>query len=333
MKSVLKKTVQYEDSPVSLQEIATADGIMTSFLTESTKTFLSLLPKSHRRIDAIILIKFPLWQDQIPLADKRTHWDVVLGDAHHLARTFNTPVLTDFIRQYSSDTPWRTLPTGYGYHSIGRKVSEITVFVNIGRIAEMILCYQKQKQRVLISDTGPGTYLIDPAAKEAGCNDGFDRDGSAASSGALNTEVLEQLLKDDWFTHPAPKQGSLSHFIRLYYSDYVQVLTPKERLTTMTAFTALAINNFYKRVFSKTSKPDTIRVAGGGANNQAPVNYLQAYFAPLPVKTVEHIGIPCDCLVPLSLGLTVQGLLNGQDIFMGGKKSEEHRHLGNWVFP
>lgn len=333
IKTLIKNLDFLSTRTISLPDLALIDNRMTTFLAESAKKIVSHIPQSRRHLDVLCLKKFSLWQGSINKQQKPGYWNVALGDAHYLARHLKTPILTDFIRQDMLNQGTGILNTLYGNRIISGKAGETAVFVNIGLIADMVVIDQKQQKIIINSDTGPGTCLIDLAAKEAGCDHGFDRDGSTASAGTVTTEVLEQLLEDSWFQRPSPKRGFSDHFKQLYRHQSLQELSPADRLATVTAFTALTISNFYKKEFSNKRKPETIWLSGGGLNNLALIDFLKAYFTPLPVKNIEELGIPSNGMIPLSLGLTVQGMLNQQNVFIGHDTLQENRQLGNWVFP
>ncbi len=333
IKDLLLDIQQHPDQSCYLQDLALLDTNMTSFLTTSALSLLENIPKLKRRPDLAVLKKFSLWQGTVDNNKKPESWNLPLGDAHQLARELKMPVLTDFIRQDILINGPGSLDTAYGDLLLAQKANDLAVFINIGLLADMTVIDCQKQQIIINSDIGPGTCCIDQAALEAGCDHGFDRDGSAASTGKVQTEALEILLEDEWFELPSPKQGDSTYFKKLLDAPCLQELNPSDRLATVTAFTALTISNFYKRELAHVRNPSVIWLSGGGVNNLALKEFLTAYFSPTPVKSIEELGIPAMSRIPLTLGLTVHGYLNGEDIYITGKNSSKSDGFGRWVFP
>lgn len=244
IKNLIQDIIQHTDQSCYLQDLALLDTGMTTFLIASARKLLDTIPKLKRHPDLVVLKKFSLWQGIIENTQKPKYWNIPLGDAHHLAQSLKMPVLTDFIRQdLLENRPGRTPDTSYGDLVIAQKTRDIVVFINIGLLADMTVI-DCQKQEILInSDTGPGTCCIDLAAQEAGCDHGFDRDGSTALTGKVQTGALEILLGDEWFELPSPKRGDNAYFKNLLDAPCLRELKPSDRLATVTAFTALTISN------------------------------------------------------------------------------------------
>ncbi len=333
IKNLLQDIGQRTDQSCYLQDLAQLDTNMTIFLITSARKLLDTIPKLKRRPDLVVLKKSSLWQGSIENALKQKHWNIPLGDAHHVAQSLKLPVLTDFIRQDLLENRPGSLDTSYGDLIISQKARDIAVFINIGLLADMTVIDCQKQEIIINSDTGPGTCCIDQTAQEAGCEHGFDRDGSGASGGKVQTEALEILLGDKWFKLPSPKQGDSTYFKNLLQTPCLQELKPSDRLATITAFTALTISDFYKRELAHTKKPSTIWLSGGGINNLALKEFLTAYFAPTSVKSIEEMGIPYNSRVPLTLGLTVHGYLNQQNIYNSGTDTSKDSSFGRWVFP
>ncbi len=325
--------MQNTDQTCKFEDVARLDNSMTLFLVESTHKLLSHIPKIKRHLDLIILKKFSLWQGPVNNTQQPNYWNIRLGDAHYYAYSIKTPVLTDFIRQDILDNRPGKIHTSPGDLIIAKKTGDIACFVNIGLTADITIIDTSFSKILLHSDTGPGTCLIDLAAREAGCDHGIDRDGTTALAGTVNTEALKLLLTNEWFGRPAPKHIDSILFKDLYNHQCLRSLSSVDKLSTVTAFTALTISDLYKREYSYAKKPTVIWLSGGGTNNLALIEFLKAYFSPVAVKNVEELGIPNNSRFPLTLGLTVQEYLNKNHLTFQESNMPPVKQFGRWIFP
>lgn len=333
IKNLIQKIFQNTDYSLPLKDLAQLDNRMTLFLIDSAHEIVSHIPKIKSHLDLVILKKFLLWKGVVNKKQKPNYWNIHLGDAQTFAHSMKTPVLTDFIRKDILQHGAGNLHTSEGDLIIAELAGDIAFLLNIG-LTSHITAIDSLKSKIIIdSDTGPGTYLIDLAAQEAGCSYGFDRDGVTALSGNVKTKALEILLTDKWFKQPAPKYADIDFFSNLFRHQCLKGLSAADKISTLTAFTALTISNFYKREYSYPKKPEVIWLSGGGTYNQALVDFLNAYFSPITVKPIKELGIPNNSRLPLSLGLTVQACLNQQQIINRGGKILTIEQLGNWVSP
>jgi anhydro-N-acetylmuramic acid kinase len=155
------------------------------------------------------------------------------------------------------------------------------------------------------SDTGPGTVLINAIARQAGLAEGFDRDGSFASTGVVDLACLEHIAGMDWFLGTGFKTAQPADFEYILQLPQVVKLALPDRMATLAALTARTIFNYFKNTVSASLLTKTIWLSGGGANNLTIANFLSSYFSPLLIKSVVELGIPVESRVPLSLALTV----------------------------
>jgi anhydro-N-acetylmuramic acid kinase len=207
------------------------------------------------------------------------------------------------------------------------------MYLNIGLISHLTIIDNPAMHTVLDSDVGPGTFLVNMAARDAGCENGFDRDGSNAAKGKVDNTCVEVLSSLAWFARPSPKHAFFQDFIGCYGLPVVTALSPFDKIATLTALTARTAFEFFKREYRHALAPEVVRVSGGGANNLTLLDYLGTYFDPLPVKSIEESGIPAALHIPLALGLTVhEFILNHPGPFKAGS-APEIDGIGRWVFP
>lgn len=334
IKDILQQINLNVSNSLQLKDLALLDNLMTIYLTENVQQLLAQLPSKKRNIDLLVLRNLQIFKGVVNEKKSPQYWNISLGDAHHLACAVKIPVLTDFARRHILFNGNGAMSTAEGDLRIAKKIGDICVFVNIGLHSHMTAIDPNNTRLIIDSDTGPGTCLIDSAAQDAGCAHGFDRDGTGALTGAVNTLCLETLVAQEWFKLPAPKEADITCLKKLLANPCVTGLPASDKLATLTALTALSINQFFKREYVYDKKPDCIWISGGGAHNLTLIDFLKSYFAPLSVKSIEEAGVPANSKSGLALGLTVNAHLDKELLITAqGRDSRGIEYLGKWVYP
>jgi len=331
IRPVMEQALMRPDASMALRDIALLDNEISLFTLECARSTLSAVSPLVAVPDVIIFDRLALWQGMVG-AEPYNSWNLHLGEPQVLASSLNVPVFTDLIRHDILAGGTGMLPIVPGDFEIAKKAGHIAVLLNIGVIAHMSII-DSQRMAVLVdSDAGPGTFLINKAACQAGCAEGFDRDGTAGSSGTVDTAVLEHLVSHEWFRQKPPKSADLSIFDALLRDRELALLTPNDVLATITALTPRAIFNFFKQNYPLKSMPDSIWVSGGGTKNLALMEHLKAYFSPIQVKSVADLDIPAESRFPLSLALTINAYVSGQ---LSRQKSKGRMTVppGKWAVP
>jgi anhydro-N-acetylmuramic acid kinase len=219
-------------------------------------------------------------------------WDVSVGDAQFVSSALRTPVLTNFIRHASYADRRADLPAAFGFCRIGRQMGEeVCAFLNLGLMAHITIVDCVGSRVLLDSDTGPGTFLMNRLARQQGAEHGFDRDGSQAAAGTVDNNCLDTLASLPCFQTAEAARLEPGGFVEALEAPCLEALSPADRVSTITALTARAAFDFQKRVYRQGMQPTTVWVSGGGAHNQALMDYLGVQFDPTRVASVEQAGI------------------------------------------
>jgi len=315
---------------ISLEKMAWLDKKITSLLLECAKNALAQAHPSFKHPHIVVVNKLCLFSGMCDEKDALQNWELSFGDAHIVAATLGAPVITDFIRQSVISGGQGQLPLFPGNVKIAKSNEPVSAYLNVGLVSRMTVLDNQAMHTIIDSDVGPGTCLINMAAADAGCENGFDRDGSIAGKGKVDNTCVETLTNLPWFSLPVPKQGTVHEFSEMYNHPSVSVLSKIDKITTLTALTARSAFDFFKQHYHHALAPEIIHVCGGGANNLTLLEYLSMYFDPLPVKTVEEPDIESTMFFPLALGLTVHD-------YLAGKAASAHNDLsgvngiGRWV--
>lgn len=321
------------DVSISPSEQSLLDYKLSLQFVESARVALSQQPMALRTPHLIVLNKPVLWKEPLNENAQQITWDITSGDPQYVASTLKIPVLTDFTRHNIIAGGIGNLPLNPGNLRISSRCSGIVVFINIGLVSRMSIIDTTNSTLVADSDFGPGTCLLNKLLKNCGNGIDFDRDGSMASKGKINGNCLNSLAEFEWFNEAAPKTANHNQFDSLLDNQELCQLDIEDKIATITSLTARSAYDFFKREYKLKTPPDTIYISGGGANNLTLMDYFQTHFDPLPVKSIEEIGIPTDMRIPLALGLTADSYLSGNSIPWESGNSPKTEPLGRFVLP
>jgi anhydro-N-acetylmuramic acid kinase len=189
---------------------------------------------------------------------------------------------------------------------------------NIGGIANpTVIPAGADLDAVFAFDSGPGNMVIDGLidAMTAG-RLAYDEGGATAARGHVHQGLVDELMAHP-FIQQAPPKGAARQLFGKHYAlqvlqrGYDLGLSDSDILASATAFTAESIAFAYRRfVFPRVSL-DEVFVAGGGARNATMMSMLRERLAPIPVATIEALGIPVEAREVLTMVVmandTVQG--------------------------
>lgn len=169
------------------------------------------------------------------------------------------------------------------------------VILNIGGIANITLL-PANNSPVLGFDTGPGNGLLDDWT-QLNNNKEYDKDGLWASSGSVDSALLEQLLNDNYFSLPAPKSTGREYFnlkwLNGCLSKHDPEISPEDVQATLLRFSATSICNAIQEY---ANGYDEVLVCGGGAYNPLLMKALQDLLPNIKVSTTADYGLTPDCI-------------------------------------
>jgi anhydro-N-acetylmuramic acid kinase len=306
-------------------ESALLDRRISLLLCDCAKNVLAQIPETHKPPLFSIVNNLSLLQELAPPGAASERWNVIFGDPHCLALSLRIPVLAGLSRHnLLTGTKSDSLLLA-GHSKIAGKTEGDFVLVNIGLIARIVVVRKSESAPAIDSDTGPGTCLIDAAARECNSPDPFDRDGNFAAQGHIDNNALDTLVSQEWFSLPIPKEASQALLASLSSHESLAGLSPVDKLATLTALTARTIFDVFKREYKDLTSLKTFWIAGGGSHNQTLMKYLQAYVGSIAVKPISDMGIPVDAYIPAALGLSISSYIDTLE--KGGKQEG----WGTWI--
>jgi anhydro-N-acetylmuramic acid kinase len=254
-----------------------------------------------------------------------------IGDGDHIAVKTGIVTLSDFRQKHIAAGGEGAPLALYGDVLLGSHSSRNRILLNIGGIANLSWL-PASKQGIICTDVGPGNTLIDRICQER-FNEPYDAGGHIALSGRVNSALLSELLKHDFFTQPAPKTTGPELFNSSYLQRAQQQanamdILPQDLLATASAFTAEVIIRFIKT--NITAPIDQLLLSGGGAKNNYISSYLQRAFPKAVVTDTSVIGIHADAKEAILFALLANEAVVGEPISIGNNPAVL---MGKFSFP
>ncbi len=162
---------------------------------------------------------------------------------------------------------------------------------NLGGIANVTVV--SPECETFAFDNGPANVLIDYFANKY-FNLPYDKNGEIAAQGQVNEAVLKDLMSLAYFELPPPKTTGRELF-SYSFAEEIELkygLSPVDMIATMTAFSARAIGESYKKFILPKTNIKEIILGGGGAYNNTLKRFIsQEFNNKIVVKSHEDFGI------------------------------------------
>jgi len=254
-----------------------------------------------------------------------------IGDGDHIAVQTGILTLSDFRQKHVAAGGEGAPLALYGDVLLGSHPTKNRILLNIGGIANLTWL-PASKQGIICTDVGPGNTLIDRVCQQY-FNQPYDDGGRIASGGQVHQPLLEELLKDAFFTQPVPKTTGPELFSASYVQQAQQrsdalTISPQDMLATLSAFTAEGIIRFIKANINIAI--DQLLLSGGGAKNNFIVNYLQQAFPKVEIADTGTIGINADAKEAILFALLANEAVVGEPIATGDNPAVL---MGKFSFP
>lgn len=186
----------------------------------------------------------------------------------------------------------------------------VRVLLNIGGIANLTRVARRDSAEPLLAfDTGPGNALIDAAIELAtGGAEAYDRDGERGARGAVDGDLLERLLDDEYLRREPPRSTGRERYGRPVVENLVAERTPSAAadwdslVATLTAFTAESIARAL-RSWVVPLGADELIVTGGGARNPTLMRMLRERVGALRVTDGAALGVDPDAKEALAFAV------------------------------
>jgi len=213
-----------------------------------------------------------------------------LGDANIIAEKTGITTVADF-RNRDMAAGGQGAPLVPVFHKeYLSSTTQSRVILNIGGIANITRLPANNDEEVLGFDTGPGNGLIDAWYTQHHTSP-FDKDGEWARSGKINSNLLDLLLKDSYFSQSIPKSTGKEYFnlawLEKTYGDAINQQDLADIQATLTELTA-------KTISDHIAENEEVYICGGGLKNNYLVERLQYHLPNNTINSTEVLGIHPD---------------------------------------
>jgi len=255
-----------------------------------------------------------------------------IGEPAEIALRTHCPVVADF-RPSDVAAGGEGAPlVPFGDSIMFRPRGGPRVCLNIGGMANVTVL-DREGRPVLAFDTGPGTALLDSAARRLSRGRvWFDRDGRWAARGRVEETLLRRLFRHPFFRRPPPKSTGRETFgERFLESVLSESLSRDDLLATLLELTARSIA---EAILALPLRPADVVAAGGGARNLTLLRRLRELLSPIRVRTSEELGWPLGAREPAAFALLAAAFVWGIPAsFPGTTGIRRPSVLGKLVLP
>ncbi len=159
-------------------------------------------------------------------------------------------------------------------------------------------------------DCGPGNALMDAwIQRHQGLS--YDRDGKWASSGQVQSELLQALLSTPYFQSTGPKSTGRELFNLNWLDQHLSKLpsySPADVQASLLELTAISCIDALRRAQTDTQE---LLVCGGGARNLQLMRRLSALMPEAQVSSTDAHGVPADWVEAMAFAWLAHCCLEG----------------------
>ena len=248
-------------------------------------------------------------------------FSVQIGAPALLAELCGIDVITDF-RNRDLAAGGEGAPLVPAFHAwLLHNPQQSRLLINVGGFANLTLL--APDRQVTGFDSGPGNVLLDYWVEQQ-TGKPFDANGAWARSGHVIPALLEKMLRDDYFSRPAPKSTGREYFNPAWLQQQLHGVDyrPVDVQATLLELSARSIADAAGKC---VPQPTAAYVCGGGAHNGLLMERLQQLLRGCSVSTTAALGVDPDWMEAMAfawLALRCRQRLSGNLPAVTGARGE-----------
>lgn len=260
------------------------------------------------------------------VADGQALGTLQIGQPAWIAERVGAPVVSDVrIRDITAGGHGAPL-VSFLDELLLRGRAGVSAAVNLGGIANVTVV---GPDGLSAYDIGPANALVDAVVVAEGLNDrGYDADAAIARTGAIDEDLLAELLADPYYALPAPKSTGKEHF----HLDYVRARVDRTRPGIAPVDLVRTLTELTVRTVAQDIRAAGIRflaVSGGGCHNPLIMQGLRDALPDVEVVLADELGAPVDSKEAILFALIGWCTMHGvAAVTPGGTGAREARILG-----
>jgi anhydro-N-acetylmuramic acid kinase len=140
----------------------------------------------------------------------------------------------------------------------------------------------------------------------------FDRDGARAGAGRVDPDLVAELLRHPFLALPPPKSTGREAFGDVFVKPLLRRYAGREAdlLASLTRFVAESVAAGIRRWVREPVAE--LLVSGGGARNRTLMAALDAALAPVPVRSLDAVGMDPDAKEAVAFAVLANETLFGR---------------------
>lgn len=298
----LKQALRQIHSATPLATVLHWHNTLPAYYAEAVTALLAAAKKHPSEIRAIGCHGQTVWHD----THARPPITAQLGNPSHLAELTGIDVVADF-RQRDLAAGGQAAPLAPLFHRVLFKAPQPRAVLNLGGIANITLLGADAKSATGF-DCGPANTLLDAWCQE---NRGapFDDQGEWASSGAVNSALLERLLSEPFFALKPPRSTGPELFNLTWLKPQLPSgIAAADVQATLAELSARSIANALNQSGNKVQE---LVITGGGARNDDLIKRISAAVAPCSIILSDAVGIPAEAVESIGFAWLAYAALAG----------------------
>ncbi len=233
-----------------------------------------------------------------------------LGDGNLIAAKTKITTVTDF-RRMDMALGGNGAPLAPAFHqAFLNSNEEKRGILNLGGIANLTITTD-QETNVVGFDSGPANCLMDSWIYKIK-NEKFDKGGDWAKSGKIIPDLLDSMLKEEYFQKPAPKSTGRELFNLNWLNNHLKLLPTYQNVdvqSTLLELTAVTVSN---SLIKLNHKLDAIYTCGGGAYNDYLLERLQYHLPKVKISTTDELGVSVQLVESIAFAWLAMQRINKQ---------------------
>lgn len=192
-----------------------------------------------------------------------------------------------------------------------RRAGATRACLNLGGIANVTVVTDRL-ETVRAFDLGPANMPLDLVVHAwTGGSETFDRDGTRAAAGRVDAALVAELLRHPFLAVPPPKSTGREAFGDVFVQPLLRRYAGREAdlLASLTRFVAESVAAGVRRWVGEPIAE--LLVSGGGARNRTLMAALGAVLAPIPVRSLEAVGLDPDAKEAVAFAVLANETLFG----------------------
>ncbi len=251
-----------------------------------------------------------------------TNATLQIGDGDHIAHRTGIITVSDFRQKHVAAGGEGAPLVVYGDYVLFSSETENRVLLNIGGIANFTyLPATADTALVRATDTGAGNTLIDTAIRHYLPPLLYDDEGTIASAGKVNLELLKTLKAHPFFLQSFPKTTGQELFNAKFFQEAQRNsqtldISTADLVATLTRFTAETIAEAIQE-YTPDWQKNVIYLSGGGAKNLTLVQHLTELLAPCKFAEFRTLGFAPQAKEATLFALLAHQTLTGNVLHLG----------------